>query len=79
MVHLGFWASALHRACPEWGGLKRLLKRNAKPSSRRALAAVCAADSSGHNAHRSSMQGFARWPEFIAALTAASALRLEGR
>ena len=48
-------------------------------SSRKALAAVCAADSAGHTAHRSSMQAFARWPALLAALTAASALRLEGQ
>ena len=49
------------------------------PSSRKALAAVSAADRANHTAHRSSMQAFARWPALFAAQTAASALRLEGR
>ena len=52
--------------------------RGLAPSSRKALAAVWAADSAGHTAHRSSMQAFATWPASIAAQTAASALRLEG-
>ena len=68
-----------HSGLPEWRGLKRLLERSANPSSRKALAAVCAADRAGHTAHRSSMQAFARWPAIFAAQTAASALRLEGR
>ena len=42
------------------------------------LAAVCAAGSSVHTAHRSSTQYFVRWRASIAAQTAASALRLEG-
>ena len=70
---------AVHGACPEWYGLKGLLKRSANPSSRKALAAVCAADRAGHTAHRRSSQAFARWPALFAAQTAASALRLEGR
>ena len=43
-------------------GIAGLLERNAQPSSRTALAAVGAADNSGHTAQGSSMQGFARWP-----------------
>ena len=49
-----------------------------RPSSRKALAAVSAADRASHFAHRSVMPALARWPALFAALTAASALRLEG-
>ena len=54
-----------------------LLANGYPPSSRKALAAVCAANSAGHTAHRISRQAFARWPSSIAAQTAASALRRE--
>ena len=49
------------------------------PFSRKALAAVCAAVSAGHTADCSSVEGLARWPAYIAAQTAASALRLGSR
>ena len=61
------------------GSSMQAASRSAKPSSRKALAAVCAADSVGHTAHGSSRPAFARWPALVAAQTAASALRLEGR
>ena len=49
-----------------------------RPSSRRALAAVCAAITSNHLAKPATELRCPAWPELSAAQTAASALRLEG-
>ena len=54
------------------------VSRSSPPTSRKALAAVCAADIAGHTSHRRSVHGIAGGPAFIAAQTAASALRLVG-
>ena len=49
-----------------------------RPSSRKALAAVCAASKAGHLA-KACLELRCAWPALSAAQTAASALRLDGR